>query len=100
MVCCAAAEMAFGSNYGIELSIPLNHDAGIFLFSETPSRLLVEVKSEHRAAFEQAMGALCVTCIGKTTKKPLFSIKQNNQTIIQETMKNLKESWQKPLQSL
>ncbi len=94
----AAAEMAFGGDVGVELSPTLrNADLTTMLFSETPSRFLVEVSPEHRTAFEQTMGALLVEAVGKTTKKPAFVVVKEGQSVFQQPVKALKEMWQQPL---
>ncbi len=97
----AAAEMAFGGTVGVELNLPVREwDAAVQLFSESPSRLLVEVDPAHQQAFEQAMGPMFVEQIGRTTKKPQFSVVQNGQVLFQEQVKALKQIWKKTLETL
>ncbi len=97
----AAAEMAFGGAAGVELQLPgKGWESATFLFSETPSRFLVEVSPDHKLAFEQTMGALFVELIGTTTKKVDFVVKENNLTIVQEPVKKLKDLWKNAIKGL
>ncbi|MCG3206044.1 MAG: Phosphoribosylformylglycinamidine synthase subunit PurL [Elusimicrobia bacterium] len=97
----AAAEMAFGGNVGMEIRFPpKGWNASTVLFSETPSRFLVEVAVENKLAFEQTMGALFVDLIGKTTKKASLSIIENEKTLLDEPIKKLKEIWKNSLKGL
>lgn len=97
----AAAEMTFGGETGIDIHLPSgNWDSATLLFSETPSRLLVEVNPLHKDAFEQTMGALFVERIGVTTKKPIFSVVHNGKTLFQEPVELLKEIWKQTLRGL
>jgi phosphoribosylformylglycinamidine synthase len=69
----AAAEMAIGGDLGLELELALveahdlspDNDAdATLLFSESCSRFLVEVPSEHSEAFESRFGDLPCASIG------------------------------------
>jgi phosphoribosylformylglycinamidine synthase len=98
----AAAEMAFGSNLGVEITVTgsWTTDPSTYLFSETPSRLLVEVAPEAKASFEQMMGLLSVALIGKTTKKSDFIVKNNDAVLFSEPVEKLKSLWQGTLAHL
>lgn len=97
----AAAEMTFGGNVGLEMQLPgKGWDTSTVLFSETPSRFLVEVAADHKMAFEQTMGALFVELIGKTTKKQILKIIENEKIIMEEPVMKLKDIWKNSLKGL
>jgi phosphoribosylformylglycinamidine synthase len=115
----AAAEMAFAGDIGLEInisSLPFSTGAqkrnDIILFSESNSRFLVEVKPEHKTDFEKLMADCPFGLIGKTIKAKKLKVYTSsasnkgtrpvrdgldNSLIIDESLSDLKESWQKPL---
>lgn len=97
----AAAEMAFGSQKGVEINIPVEGiSAEVALFSETPSRILVEISPMHQNEFEQTMGARVASLVGKVTKSPTFVVKQGEKVLVQEQVASLKTLWKKSLENL
>ncbi len=96
-----AAEMAFGSLYGVELELQKKTvDLPTQLFGETPSRLLVEVSPMNKEAFEQAMGLLLVELVGKTSKKHEFGITFDSVLKFREPVPALKDLWKGSLKGL
>jgi phosphoribosylformylglycinamidine synthase len=100
----AMAEMAFAGNVGasVDLSkIPAADDAvsdEVLCFSESNSRLIVEVTQENSEAFEKMMEGSTVSCIGDTNDSDNLTITGlKGDAIIKETLSALKESWKKPL---
>ena len=68
------------------------------LFSESPTRFLVEVKPEHAAAFEAAFRGLPLAKVGTTVSEPRLRIAgSNGDWLIWAKLAELKEAWQKPL---
>jgi phosphoribosylformylglycinamidine synthase len=99
----AAAEMAFAGNLGIQLNIedvgPEDLPVAVALFSESPSRFLIEVRPASQKAFEALMekGPVFAMPIGKVTTDKKFSVLGKDEVILSESLADLKEAWQKPL---
>jgi phosphoribosylformylglycinamidine synthase len=90
----ALAEMAFGGAVGLEINtgmspLPIEQ----FFFSESPSRFVVAVAPEHKAAFETALGLGHLTPLGKTTKKRNLTIKKEEDVLLDVSIAELKKSW-------
>jgi phosphoribosylformylglycinamidine synthase II len=99
----AAAEMAFAGGLGISLDLkPFGKPIrairdDVALFSESPSRFLVEVKPEHRSQFEHEL-SVGVLPVGEVTSAPRLAVRgQEGQVVVDESIADLKEAWQKPL---
>ena len=102
----AAAEMAFAGGYGMSLNlndIPTGDaiDADDYLlFSESNSRFIVEVASQHRDAFENHMEGVPIGCLGTVIDAPEFVVKgRAGHPIVETSIDILKSAWQTPLQS-
>jgi phosphoribosylformylglycinamidine synthase subunit PurSL len=107
----AAAEMAFAGGLGIDITHPhfTSHPmrslvAGPFpneviLFSESPSRFLVEVKPEQAEGFMACFeDKLLVSHAGQTVPEPRLRIAgAGGDWIVWASLADLKETWQKPL---
>jgi len=90
----AIAEMAFGSDYGTEIELPIikGMRADEFIFSESNTRWVVEVKDEKE--FESLFNKNNVPFIkiGKVSGKKLV-IKQNGNIIIDAPIGKLRDKW-------
>ena len=102
----ATAEMAFAGGYGMSLNlndIPTGDgiDADDYLlFSESNSRFIVEVASQHRDAFENHMEGVPIGCLGTVIDAPEFVVKgRAGHPIVETSIDILKSAWQTPLQS-
>ena len=99
----AAAEMAFAGNLGIRLDLtkvgPEDLPTPVALFSESPSRFLVEVSAKNQAAFEQVMakGPVFAIDVGKVTAEKKLVVLGKDEVLLDEKLADLKEAWQKPL---
>ncbi len=100
----AAAEMAFSSDYGMELnlaSVPIynNIDRNDYiLFSESNSRFLVEVPEKRREDFETLMKGNIHAAIGKVIKEKCLSIcGVDGKRVIEANLDSLREFWKKTL---
>jgi phosphoribosylformylglycinamidine synthase len=107
----AAAEMAFAGGLGVKIdlgSVPCWSDADettVLLFSESNTRLLVEIRPEHADAFEAILLKAGPTRhgvphkrIGRVVDNGVLRIDDLNGTlVVQAELKSLKEAWQKPL---
>jgi len=100
----AAAEMAFTSNIGLTLdlnAIPNNTKSitrnDFLLFSESNSRLLIEVSPKDQSDFEAVMKNSC-TLIGETTNNTKLQIHGlNNRPVIDASLSELRIAWKKTL---
>lgn len=84
----ALAEMCFGTKLGIDVFLPEvktympQEDMRdyIFLFSESPARIIVEVKRENREKFEQTLEEVpfgLIGCINNSSKIKVYGLKGN-----------------------
>ncbi len=98
----AAAEMAFAGGLGAKLNlagVPLA--AGVvradeILFSESQSRYLLEVKPENYSPFLSSVLACHVGHVGLVTAQPTLTVLDSQKnTLIEESIEALKESWQR-----
>jgi phosphoribosylformylglycinamidine synthase II len=100
----AAAEMAFGSNHGLEIylkNVPRTNEVNrndFVLFSESNSRFLVEVTREHKNRFEKLMKNCVCAEIGAVTDAPLFGVYGlNEEKLFAAESTQLRERWQNAL---
>ena len=100
----AAAEMAFAG--GIGVSLDLNELATVsdglesaeLLFSESPTRFLVEVTAESESTFRKAVEGQPVVQVGTTNDGDRLEIIGNDgQTLGDTSLADLKQAWQAPL---
>lgn len=104
----AAAEMGFTGEFGCLLDLdevprdPRIYSNETLLFSESPSRILVEVAPEKESAFLRhfGKGAKCASVrrAGQTTANPVLKvIGLDGSVVMEESLRELKEAWQKAL---
>ncbi len=112
----ALAEMCFAGGLGCEVELAdvptwpmiidpnekdvfgFGDDNAAILYSETPSRFLVEVDPSKRDRFFEAMGEIDVAVIGElTSDERVVVLGKNREDYIDESIADLKEAWQKPL---
>jgi len=100
----AAAEMSFAGGLGMELDISTIKTAGEIdrldklLYSESPSRLLIEVSPENESHVEALFVELPIAKIGSVTHEKLLKIKDaDGSDVINEEIDALKASWQRTL---
>jgi phosphoribosylformylglycinamidine synthase len=97
----AAAEMAFAGNLGLRLDLAAvggvaRDDQA--LFSETPSRFLVEVRRADAARFEALLEGVPAVRVGEVTSdRRLVARGRKGRHVIDEAAAELKEAWQRPL---
>jgi phosphoribosylformylglycinamidine synthase len=98
----AAAEMAFGGNLGLELDLrrapvdgaPLPDET--LLWSESPSRFLVEVAPEDVQAFEAGFHDLPAVWIGEVTDRATLQIVGlAGEHVLDEPIAGLRAAWQR-----
>jgi phosphoribosylformylglycinamidine synthase II len=98
-----AAEMALAGGYGVELDLrkvpneALNRNDFV-LFSESNSRLLVEVPEKAKKDFETVMKGKVCAKIGTVTKNPKLTIHGLDGTVVVDTsLTDLRRSWKETL---
>jgi phosphoribosylformylglycinamidine synthase len=103
-----AAEMGFSGEFGARVDLdemardPRIYSNETLLFSESPSRILVEVKPESESAFLRHFGkgakAAPVRRVGQTTANPILKVVGlDGSTVLEEPLRELKEAWQRTL---
>jgi phosphoribosylformylglycinamidine synthase len=102
----AAAEMAFAGGLGLRIdlagiAVESEGDAALVkLFSETPSRFLVEVRPDDTADFESRTGGVTFVRVGTTTDTGRLLIVDADVTLIDAANDDLKAAWQRGLDDL
>ncbi|GHO75012.1 phosphoribosylformylglycinamidine synthase subunit PurL [Ktedonobacter sp. SOSP1-85] len=105
----AAAEMSLASLLGVKLDVAQVGREGaaldevhphardiVRLFSESPSRFIVEVTPEQLSTFEQHMraaGAAELTYLGMVTNTPRFIVQDGDEELVNVSVEELQESW-------
>jgi phosphoribosylformylglycinamidine synthase len=93
--------MAFGSNLGLELDLGrvpcaepgLSPDT--LLWSESPSRFLVEVATDDVETFEDRFRDLPAACVGRVLEQELIRISgPTGEQLLAEPVASLKAVWQ------
>ncbi len=99
----AAAEMAFAGGLGLNMFLeqaPVKALTGetALLFSESPSRFLVEVRERDFGHFERATAGVARGCVGQVTETGrLEMIGRGRGKILNVAIDELKEAWKRPL---
>jgi phosphoribosylformylglycinamidine synthase II len=107
----AAAEMGFTGEFGCLLDLdemprdPRIYSNETLLFSESPSRILVEVAPENESAFLRHFGkgakSAPVRRVGQTTANPILKVVGlDGSSIMEEPLRELKEAWQRTLPAM
>jgi phosphoribosylformylglycinamidine synthase len=100
----AAAEMAFAGRLGLALDLravptarPIEA-ADVLLFSESPSRFLVEVAPADAAAFERALAGCVVGRVGEVLAEPVLrALGRDGALALEADLERLRRAWQRPL---
>jgi phosphoribosylformylglycinamidine synthase II len=101
----AIAEMCFAGGIGaeIELTKVPTSDGSLpptaVLFSESNTRFLCEVASEHADSFESKLAGIPHACIGRTQSSTELKIvdQAGGTALIESELATLKAAWKKPL---
>ncbi len=98
-VAVAVAEMCFAGGIGADITaLPGALSDEAKLFSESPTRFLVEVKPENATAFEVCFAGVPVTRVGVTVSDARLRVAgANGEWLLWVKLGVLKEAWQKPL---
>jgi len=99
----SAAEMAFAGATGAVIDVTPLTEAGLkaeeALFSESPSRFLVEVAEDKRQAFEQVVqkAGTKAVAVGRTVNGNSLRLVNGDELLMDENLAELKAAWLKPL---
>lgn len=101
----ALAEMAFAGEVGLTVDLnelpavgDLRED--VLLFSETASRLLVEVPVSDSSKFEEAMGGTVWARIGECTDDGRLVVNKGEREVLSLSLDEMKKAWQETLSGL
>src|SRR5439155_1082757 len=94
----SAAEMAFAGNLGIDLDVshvlaPESLPSVSMLFSETPSRFLVEVPDIARQGFETLLKG-STGRLGRVTRSKSLVIREKRRILIRQPLTRLRKAWE------
>lgn len=94
----AAAEMAFAGGLGADLDLTTMAIApAVALFSESPTRFLIEIEPAAINRFESIFAGLPLARIGVVTDQGRLKCAINGETVLEQDCAELKSAWQKPL---
>lgn len=98
----AAAEMAMAGRVGLELELDRDESERSVparLFSQSPSRFLVEVPGENEPAFREATRDVPVRRLGTAIPEETFRVRTESpaDVLLEETLDDLRETWRAPL---
>jgi phosphoribosylformylglycinamidine synthase len=100
----AAAEMAFAGGWGLDLDLgPIKDASGLklipeVLFSESNTRLLLEVPSHVSRELESLFDELPLVQIGEVTATPRLRVfDDSGRPVIDSSCVELKRAWQEPM---
>lgn len=102
----AVAEMSFAGGLGVRYDLTHVPYAGpkadrtnaALLFSESPSRFLVEVAPEHKEAFEKTLKGATFAQVGLVLAEDEYTVTGlTTATVLRTHVSTLKKAWQTPL---
>ena len=99
----AIAEMAFAGNVGATITLdavtmPLPLTPEVTLFSESPTRFLIEALPEHHDELAKLFEGLPFSRIGTTHAEPTLEVHTSSQVeLFTLPLSQLKKAWQEPL---
>ncbi len=91
--------MAFAGGIGADVTkLPPGLPDDVTLFSESPTRWVLEVQAGHVAAVEALFAGLPLATLGQTVKEPRLRIAgTGGDWIVWTALDQLKQAWQMPL---
>lgn len=98
----ALAEAAFAGGLGLEIDLQTLSTAKLsdaaLLFAESNTRFIVEVAPSNAAAFAETLGGLPCVQIGSVTDRDRLVVRgSKGVTILDASLAELKDAWQRPL---
>ncbi len=95
-VAVALAEMAMGGNVGVEVDLHSDCRPSEALFSEAPTRWVVEVPADVEKEFLSHMGGVRVEKIG-VVGGGVFSLAVNGKPMVRAEVETMREMWSRPM---
>ncbi|MBN2723800.1 MAG: phosphoribosylformylglycinamidine synthase [Deltaproteobacteria bacterium] len=98
------AEMAIGGRTGCEINlssfpVDVSIDPNTMLFSESAGRFILTVPQKKKLEFESLFdNSDPIALVGEVKKENRVIVKSSHETIIDETVESLFQSWHKPLE--
>jgi phosphoribosylformylglycinamidine synthase len=99
----AAAEMAIAGRLGLDLDLEAIDAPGgplVKLYSETPSRLLVEVRPKDAAAFLAQMSGVALARVGVVSASQELLIRAAGAPLIRRRLDELTQAWKSALDGI
>jgi phosphoribosylformylglycinamidine synthase subunit PurSL len=98
----AVAEMAFAGGVGADVTdlkaVAPGLSDTVRLFSESPTRFVLEVKPANAAALQELFAGLPLVKVGTTVKEPRLRFAgEAGEWLVWAKLDELKDAWQKPL---
>lgn len=89
------AEMCIGGSLGAEINLPsdLNFSDDIFLYSESPSRWLIEAEPKHLAQLKKIFSLVPFSLLGKVKKEPSLKIVSHKKRIVNLGVQKMRTIW-------
>jgi len=91
-------EMAFSGNCGLEIDLDWPNVSALEYYFNEELGLVVEVSPEKTARFKEIIEEYDLIelthCLGKTLAQPQVIIKHNQQVILDQDMRDLRQDWQ------
>ena len=96
------AEMAIGGKMGFEVDlslVPRCQELSLeeILYSESASRLLLTVKPEHKARFENMFVGQKLACLGQTIASPELNFYFQDKPVMQISVQEATQAWKRTL---
>jgi len=94
------AEMCIGGNKGVDVflsELPQEENISAFslLFSESPSRFIVEVKKENKDKFEKIFSQIPFGLVGCVGERKLKVYSRDAELIVDLEVEKLRKSWKR-----
>ncbi len=104
-IAAAVAEMAFAGEAGASIdlaAVPCETEMrdDHIAFSESNSRFIIEVANDKVEALKSVLDGVSCAVIGTTGDSGKFTVASGGNTLIDENIFDLKESWQAPLRTV
>ncbi|MCS7261866.1 MAG: phosphoribosylformylglycinamidine synthase subunit PurL [Aquificaceae bacterium] len=95
-------ESLFDTDLGLELNFFVEDRLDFFLFSESPTQVVVSTDKERAQALRERAQAWGVDwlLIGRVREEGLFTLTNNGETLFESSVAELQELWESPLRGL
>ncbi len=94
----ALAEAGFSLSAGIEVELPVEHEAAPFLYHEGTGRIVVEVAADKAEEFAATFAGLPLRRLGQTTADHTrLVVHHRGEAVVEEDLAALKSLWKEPL---